>query len=985
VRIAVNSKIVNRACIPLAHSLLHKMIYSGGGILMVSGPSGIGKSTLAAQLQAMFGDCNLCGDCEVPAGCEEVPPLRTAATRPEIEPSLGMWNRLAGSAAARNIPTHFGSDRFASALQLLAALTQRDPRPILFEDIHATDPDSLTLLAHIAPVIADTGAKLILTTRGADAIDDPLSRTAHHAIQSQSQVINLRGFDEAEVTARLNQHGVPEAIATQFAAVYLHESSGNPLILDHLIEATWPSQGQTFNPAAIHAAAVGSTVVSIWAQELARLPHEDCEVLGVISELGSYAGAPLVRKVFATLGYEDIEPSFQRLIAHGLITISPNATSRRGVISATHPGITEALHLHGRTLPPSVHRVLAQTLSQLGGEPRSVLNQLLQAGDLVSASERNALAQQAISHAEQAGDDRAAAEAWEVVISAADAAPTDRLAAAEAWRRVGERTRSRALARDVSQDFDPHHPEAMAQAAIIFADGAEFHGEATIAVRLLRRARELLEALMAAEPDRQEPHRFWVEVTSALALLEMTMPTVGPSPTVHVELSQSTVANMVRWHWVTRPEVAQPQADAAEQKAATLRDPSLIATSGLVWRLTHQAPQHGAARRDRSERARRVLSNHTLRAKAVHAMLLDTIEMGDVGEAKICLGELADLAAGSGDPAVRWRYAHTTSMLERLSARVDAAEHHSSVAGTYGALAGEPTAVIVRVEQRTVMGVDQLSEIAPVLALGTERDTVQHPPMLAGVMWLLSELQHLGVPSTDVPRPVLHDLVNHLATPRSHEQNWLCTVGFTASAVAKRGEVKLAAQMLELLDPWADRVVRESSGVIALGYAERLRGELLGAIGAVDEAVAALASAQVRNAAAGWKWAVMAGEIARLQLLAGHGRIEDGELRQQATRLAQRCSDHGLRLFAAQARRLGAGSDPLPLAERQLQILSGLAGGATYQQIADAIGYSHGTVRGEVSKLYAALHVDTRDQAVAEAEWRGLLPASAFGWGPSKM
>ncbi len=961
--------------------ILQETINAGGGILLILGPSGIGKSTLAAQLQnsttaPSFAPAN-------PDGEPNWPPLRTVATRPDIEPPLGLWNRLAASAASRNIPVTDTHDRFASALALLSAIGKCDQRPILFDDIHAADPDSLALLAQIAAVIPETGTTVIVTSRGADAIEEPLGQAAHHAIESQAAVITLTGFGREEVAERLRQHGMGASLSQEHATTYLLASAGNPLVLDHLIAATWSSSQEKIDPTSVTTETVGSSVVALWTRELNRLSLQDREVLGIISELGGHARQSLISQIISSLDRGETSSSLERLIAHGLVATQREGPLNDERITLAHPAISEALNADRRALTPHVHQTLAHALNEVGAEPRLVLMQMLKAGQEVSTAQRRAVALQVARHAEEAGDLRAAAEAWDVVIANRQSDAADRLAAAEAWHQAGERTRSRGLAREVTQLTDPDQPEAFSRAAILFADGAEFHGEAVIAVALLHRATELLENLLG-DNDNELARRRRVELLSALAPLEMTMPTTGPSPGVQVEVTQSAVANMVRWHWVTRPEVSQPQAVAAEDAAEALGDPVLIATTGLVWRLTHQAPHHATARRQRSERARRVLVDHAHRSRAVHAVLLDALEAGEHAKVQIALGELADLATGTGDPTVRWRYLTTTSMLERLSAKMEAAEHHSSLAGTYGALAGEPTAVIVRVEQRTVIEAERLTNWDAVRSLGAQLDSVQHPPLLAGVLWLLSELQVLDVPHTAVSLPVLNDLVTHLATPRSHEQNWMCTVGFTSAAVARMGHSDLAARMLELLEPCADQVIRESSGVIALGYAHRLRGELQGVVGAVDEAATSFEIARHNNTAAGFTWAVLAGEIAELRLLAQWNRITPVDLRSRAFLLAQHCAQHGLHLYAAQARRLGATTEARVLPERQKQILAGLVSGSTYQQIADSIGYSHGTVRGEVSKLYTDLGVDSREEAVVEAEWRGLLPASSFGWGSSK-
>ena len=58
---------------------------------------------------------------------------------------------------------------------------------------------------------------------------------------------------------------------------------------------------------------------------------------------------------------------------------------------------------------------------------------------------------------------------------------------------------------------------------------------------------------------------------------------------------------------------------------------------------------------------------------------------------------------------------------------------------------------------------------------------------------------------------------------------------------------------------------------------------------------------------------------------------------------------------------------------RQRSILEFLGDGLTYDQIAARIGYSHSTVRMELMRMYRALGVESRRDAVAAARRRGLM------------
>lgn len=70
---------------------------------------------------------------------------------------------------------------------------------------------------------------------------------------------------------------------------------------------------------------------------------------------------------------------------------------------------------------------------------------------------------------------------------------------------------------------------------------------------------------------------------------------------------------------------------------------------------------------------------------------------------------------------------------------------------------------------------------------------------------------------------------------------------------------------------------------------------------------------------------------------------------------------------------LESGASPLHLSDRQATVLDLLRAGQTYDQIAARIGYSHSTVRMELMRIYRALNVRCRRDAISEAARLGLI------------
>jgi DNA-binding NarL/FixJ family response regulator len=917
----------------------------GGGLILVSGPAGSGKSTLARVLQRHFGEDG----------------VSVGATHRDLEPALGIWSRIAVVSGGPTIHADPNVDRFAAVVNLLRGSNFNNV-PLVIDDLHAADPDSLTLLALLAPVLTTTGAVIVATTRGADTVSEDLGRAAHLAAESHAIVHTLEPLDRCDLRSWLDIHGgntTPEVVVDTF----LRESGGNPLLIQYLLLACWAPKSRPPEPEAIRRASTGRSVIERWTRELERLSHTDRDALRVIIELAGLASADTLR---AVIPEREPMPVIQRLVAHGLIEQDTSANQ----ITLTHPAIAEALWLRDGPTTTALHARLVEVLTASDADARTVLMHILRAGPYFSNTARARAAGEVVRIATDRGDIRAAAEAWDVALESGPVGPEDVLSAAEAWARAGDRGRACDLAWEVARAAGFDQAPLLTRTALLVADGADFHGTAGAAVNLLHRA---LESWGQANDIEALSSR--VALLSALAPMEMTLPVGGPQPPVALDPDHLAVVDVVRWHWVTRPEIAQPIAQQAESLAAKTGVAALKAQAALVWRATHHSPQHAAGRRRRAEHARRHLAGTPHHAAALHAAALDALEAGDIPEMRIVLNELETLASTTGSASIRWRFGYTAAMLEHLSGQPRAAEATSDAANRYGVVAGEPGAVIVRLEQRTTCAVDRLEDVDTVVALGRNTETVSHPPLLCGVLHLLGELHLAGVPEAVIDINTLRRLVEHLATTCAREQNWGIAVAFAASAATAIGDAESAGLLLAMMDEVRTGVARESSGIVCLGHQIGLIGRLEILAGDAESGYSAITESLALDAAAGFQRSVLSHQVALLR--AQCRDLDDTVLRQRAGEIATEAHHLGLHLLAAQAQRLGAASHDETFSSRQRAILAGLARRHTYQEIADQIGYSHGTVRSEVTQIYNRLGVDTREHAVAEARWRGLLAPQA--------
>jgi DNA-binding CsgD family transcriptional regulator len=929
---------------------------AGGGLLLLRGPVGVGKTTTARRLVKRW---------------------IIGATAPSLEPPLGLWTRLASVLRHDGVATPEVFHRFAlheltdavrhqAVTELLTQLATHPQPEVLFDDLHSADPASLTALAQVASALPTMGVRIVATTRGADAHPVPMARRAHRILDRHALVVDLEPLTPDELLVWL-QILAPHDATVELAEAIHRATGGTPLAVAQFM--TWARRDH--RPLNHVAADLDRSPLrpsqQLWAPVIGDVYPRAQLVLAVIAELGDRARVELLADSVSST-HEVIAQDLATLIAHGLVQVTD-----RDRFCVAHPSVAEAVAIRGPWLTHEHHRRIADGLADSHNPGNAELRRrhLSAAGVLVSPGELLSAALESANTAMALGDAVTAANAWAQVTSLDDH-PSNLIECARAHRRAGMRQQARRFALQATSTSQ-HSALLFAEAALLAADGSEFHGDAWATVSLLERALEALKR--EHEPVAQ---RLCVELLGTLATLEMTLPLDGPTPRLADLVRRSTSDGApVMWQWLTQPERAQPRATQAEALAAELGDDLLQATAGLSWRAAHQGPIHREGRLQRSSKARALFHEPRPRAEAVRACLLDALEGGDRSTVNAAMADLTGIDHQAADASLTWRLMHTRAMLARADGDVAAAERLSEEAFLLGRLADEPTAVVVRAEQWAVHATDHMMHVDQVLAAGTDYRALRHPPVLAGALALCAELAAAGISRAGVDTDMVRQLVDHLHTPSSHEQNWMVTAAFTARAVWLMSLTDVAEPLLRLLEPWNRLVARESSGIVCDGHVMRhvaTLGHLLGA-----DTASVLTEAIARDRAAGFERSARCGEIDLLTMQAIEETANGSDIRSAAEHLMDQCSGSGLACLAAQAGRLGRRLPSEPISRRQQRILLLLAQGATYQQIADSIGFSHGTVRAEVTRLYAVLGSDRRDEALVEARWRGLLDSAAIG------
>ncbi|GLW21475.1 ATPase AAA [Microbispora amethystogenes] len=327
-----------------------------GGVLLVTGEAGIGKTRLA-QLAAEEAEAR--GVAVVWGRCVE------AEAAPPFWPWLQALRELGerGRAAARLLAGEGAdapADPEAALFELyegvLAALARSGtPTLVVLDDLHAADAASLRLLGFLAAELHRRPVLVLATVRPEPGREPERLRDALAALTREpgAERLTLRPFTAEDVAAFLRRHDLTDPA---LAGLLYRRTGGNPFYLGELLRLLGSEHR-------LDAASLGvpESVMEVIGRRVARLPGPTTELLRRAAVLGRDVSLDVLEALTRTPA-EEVMSLLEPAVAVGILAEAPDGFDYR----FSHALVRDALYAGlGRLDKARLHLHVAEALESL--------------------------------------------------------------------------------------------------------------------------------------------------------------------------------------------------------------------------------------------------------------------------------------------------------------------------------------------------------------------------------------------------------------------------------------------------------------------------------------------------------------------------------------------------------------------------------------------------------------------------------------------
>ncbi|MGI5160033.1 BTAD domain-containing putative transcriptional regulator [Microbispora sp. CA-102843] len=330
-----------------------------GGVLLVTGEPGIGKTRLA-QLAAEEAEAR--GVAVVWGRCVE------AEAAPPFWPWLQALRELGerGRAAARLLAGEgdAAADPEAALFELyegvLAALARSGtPTLVVLDDLHAADVASLRLLAFLAAELHRRPVLVLATVRPEPGREPERLRDTLAALTREpgTERLTLAPFTAEEVGAFLRRHDLTDPA---LAEVLYRRTGGNPFYLGELLRLLGSEHR-------LDAASLGvpEGVMEVIERRVARLPDPTRDLLRRAAVLGRDVSLDVLEALTETPA-EEVMSLLEPAVAVGVLAEAPGGFDYR----FSHALVRDALYAGlGRLEKARLHLSVAEALESLPTAP----------------------------------------------------------------------------------------------------------------------------------------------------------------------------------------------------------------------------------------------------------------------------------------------------------------------------------------------------------------------------------------------------------------------------------------------------------------------------------------------------------------------------------------------------------------------------------------------------------------------------------------
>ena len=371
-----------------------------GGVVLISGEAGIGKTTLVGLLcrQALErGALVLTGHC-----------YDLTAT-PPYGPWLELTDRYPAGLGLPELPHPLrrgtSVDELSNQLELFevarsffANLSASRPLVLVLEDLHWSDPASLDLLRYLARHLQHQPILLVATYR-ADEV------TAQHPLypllpllvrEADAERLDLRQFGDADVRALVDErYRLPAGDAARLVAYLVAHAEGNPLFIREVLrtleeDGLLRHEQRNWTLGALDHGVVPTLIRQLIAGRAGRLSEETRGLLAVAAVIGHEASIELWNEVTAATDAA-LLTAIEEAIAANFVQATPDGTTVRFVHALVREAFYDGiLPIRRRRLHQQVAELLAASRQpnpdvvadhfQRAGDPRAI-EWLIKAGD----------------------------------------------------------------------------------------------------------------------------------------------------------------------------------------------------------------------------------------------------------------------------------------------------------------------------------------------------------------------------------------------------------------------------------------------------------------------------------------------------------------------------------------------------------------------------------------------------------------------------